>query len=247
MIVSSGARREFWVQRRIAMWEWTLNWDEIREDILIGSCPMSAKDIDRIATEAEATAMLSLQSDACRSHFSIDHEALKAHAKSLRLTLANAPMLEFDPPNQRRNLAEAVRNLHELLAAGHRVYVHCTDGISRAPLVVLGYLTFVEMQSPDLALAALMDARPGADPSLEAYYGCREDLVDILHDHILVRAYYLAEEDPCQDSAANWFKAERDVLRGAFVNARLFPRRRLDPSRETWAAAVQRQSQRQAS
>lgn len=83
-------------------------------------------------------------------------------------------------------------------------------------------MTFVEMQSPDLALAVLKEARPGADPSMEAYYGCRDDLTDILHDHILVRAYYLAEGSPRQDTASNWFEAERDVLRGAFVNARFF-------------------------
>ena len=129
--------------------------------------------------------------------------------------------------------------LHELLAAGNRVYVHCTTGLGRSPLVVLGYLTFVEMQSPELALAVLKELRPGTDPSLEAYYGCRDDLVDILHDHILVRAYYLAEENPNHDSAANWFQAERDVLRGAFVNARLFPRRRLDPNRESWVTVTE--------
>jgi Predicted protein-tyrosine phosphatase len=223
------------------MWEMNQNWDEIREDILLGTCPKTADDIDRIVAETQATAILSLQSDVCRAHFGIDYEELRAQAKTHRLTMVNAPMLEFDPPDQRRNLSEAVRSLHELLAAGHRVYVHCTTGLSRSPLVVLGYLTFVEMQSPDLALAALKEARPGADPSLEAYYGCREDLVDILHDHILVRAYYLAEENPLADSAANWFQAERDVLRGTFVNARLFPRRRLDPNRETWVAKAEPQ------
>lgn len=224
------------------MWAWTLNWDEIREDIVIGSCPMTTADIDRIVAELEVTAMLSLQSDECRTHFQLDYDALRAHGKKHRLTMVNTPMLDFDPPDQRRHLAEAVRSLHELLAAGHRVYVHCTAGVNRAPLVVLGYMTFVEMQSPDLALAVLKEARPGADPSMEAYYGCRDDLTDILHDHILVRAYYLAEGSPRQDTASNWFEAERDVLRGAFVNARFFPRRRLDPHRETWTVAAEPQS-----
>ena len=216
------------------MWEWTLNWDEIREDIVIGSCPMTSADIDQIIAKLEVTAILSLQSDECRSHFDIDYGALCNHGKKRRLTIVNAPMLDFDPPDQRRNLAEAVRSLHSLLAAGHRVYVHCTAGMNRAPLVVLAYMTFVEMQAFDLALATLKAARPGADPSLEAYHGCRDDLLDILHDHILVRAYYLAEETTNHDMSANWFQAQRDVLRGAFVNARYFPHRRLDPNRETW-------------
>lgn len=224
------------------MWEWTLNWDEIREDIVIGSSPMHPSDIDQIVAETEVTAMLSLQSDECRAHFGIDDDEMRARGKTHRLTMVNAPMLDFDPPDQRRNLPEAVRSLHELLAAGHRVYVHCTNGRSRAALVVLSYLTFVEMQSPDLALATLREVRPGADPSMEAYYGCRQDLIDILRDHILVRAYYLSEETLEQDSTSHWFEAERQVLRGAFVNARLFPRRRLDPNRETWSAVAEAHS-----
>ena len=42
-------------------------------------------------------------------------------------------------------LPEAVRLLHLLLANGKRVYVHCTAGINRATLTVVGYLTFVKV------------------------------------------------------------------------------------------------------
>jgi len=55
------------------MWEWTLNWNQIRDDLVIGSCPMTTEDIDRIRIETGATALLSLQSDACRMHFGIDY------------------------------------------------------------------------------------------------------------------------------------------------------------------------------
>ena len=177
------------------MWEWTLNWNQVRDDLLIGSCPMFPQDIDRIREEGGATALLSLQSDVCRRAFGIDWEELHVHGEQLGLAMVNAPMLDFDPPDQRRNLPRAVACLSDLLAADHRVYLHCTAGCNRAPLTALGYLTFVEMQLPDAAMKLLRDGRPQSDPSWEAYDGCRADLVDVLRENIMVRAYYLSQEE----------------------------------------------------
>jgi protein-tyrosine phosphatase len=41
-----------------------------------------------------------------------------------------------------------IRKLALLLAMGKRVYVHCTAGINRATLTVVGYLTFVKVCLP---------------------------------------------------------------------------------------------------
>lgn len=43
-----------------------------------------------------------------------------------------------------------VRKLALLVAMGKRVYVHCTAGINRATLTVVGYLTFVQVRHPPL-------------------------------------------------------------------------------------------------
>jgi atypical dual specificity phosphatase len=214
------------------MWEWTLNWDRIRDDLVIGSCPMTIDDIDRIRTDTGATALLSLQSQQCRVHFGIDYLEHRAHGERRQLAMVNTPMLDFDPPDQRRNLPLAVRSLGDLLAAGHTVYLHCTAGCNRAPLTALGYLTFVEMQSPEKAAAQIREARPQADPCWEAYQGCRDDLVDMLRGNIMVRAYYLSQEHPETPAGANWARAESEMIRTAFVNDRGPTPWRLDPSRE---------------
>ena len=214
------------------MWEWTLNWDRIRDNLVIGSCPMTVEDIDRIRDETGATALLSLQSDACRAHFGIDYLEHRAHGERRELAMVNAPMLDFNPPDQRRHLPQAVRCLRELLAAGHKVYLHCTAGCNRAPLTALGYLTFVEMQAPDAAAAFIREGRPQADPSWEAYQGCRADLVEMLRRNIMVRAYYLSQESPDLPPDAHWGRAESEMIRAAFVNGRAPVRWRLDPSRE---------------
>lgn len=217
------------------MWQWTLNWDRIRDDIFVGSCPMTTDDIDTIIGGTGVTAILSLQSDQCRAHFDIDLQNLVDYARADNVVLVNAPMLDFNIGDQRRQLPNAVRALHSLIDGGHRVYVHCTAGFNRSPLVILGLFTFVERQLPESALQTIRTAHPQADPSLEAYEGCRRDLIDLLHHHIFVRAYYLSEEDPARDAETNWGIAERDVIHGAFVNPAVFPCRRLDPNREVAA------------
>jgi hypothetical protein len=215
------------------MWEWTLNWNQVRDDLFIGSGPLTLSDFDQLLSATDATAFLSLQSDACRAHFSVCYEDHKEYAKAQGFSLVNVPMLDFNDDDQRRLLPRAVRSLYDLLYVGHRVYVYCTAGINRSPLTVLGFLTFIEQQSAASALGSIRAARADADPSLSAYAGCRQDLIDALRDHIAVRAYYVAEEKPDQPPETNWWVAEQDVLRGAFVNAKIFPCSRLDPSRET--------------
>ena len=79
-------------------------------------------------------------------------------------------MRDFDPADQRRALPAAVRALHGLLRQGHRVYVHCTAGINRAPLVVLTYLTLVEGIELEEAMTLLVHARPEVSPTWEAYH-----------------------------------------------------------------------------
>jgi atypical dual specificity phosphatase len=210
-------------------WEWTLNWGEVRPEIVIGSCPMTIVDIDTIRRETGATALLSLQTDQCREHFGIDYESQQTRGRQCGLAMINAPMLDFDPPDQRRRLPEAVHHLRELLVGGHRIYIHCTAGLNRGPLAVLGYLTFVELMSPSAAILAICAGRPEAAPSWEAYYACREDLTEALRERIRVRAFYLSQEYPSNDPGDNWLQAERESIRDLFVLGQ--SRQRLDPAR----------------
>jgi protein-tyrosine phosphatase len=50
---------------------------------------------------------------------------------------------DFDRLDQAKMLPEMVRKLACFRAMGKRTYVHCTAGINRASLTVLGHLTFV--------------------------------------------------------------------------------------------------------
>ena len=146
------------------MWQWALEWNVILDDLIVGSCPIEVADIDRIRAETGATALLSLQCEECRARFGIDYGAHRRHGERLGLVLVSAPMRDFDLADQRRRLPDAVRVLHRLRAAGHRVYVHCTAGINRAPLVVLAYLAWVGGLDETKALDVIRAGRPAGRP-----------------------------------------------------------------------------------
>lgn len=110
-----------------------------------------------------------------------------------------------------------MRGLHGLLRQGHRVYVHCTAGINRAPLVVLTYLTLVEGIGLEEAMTLLLRARPEVCPTWEAYHGCRQDLTTRYEERIRRRAFELSQQHPEHCAAIHWLQAERMIWREALA------------------------------
>ena len=198
------------------MWAWTLNWGEIRRDLVIGSCPIRPSDIDRIYDDTGVSAVLSVQTEECRSALGIHYDELEEHASSRGLLLLNAPIRDFDAEDQRKRLPCAVERLGALLTGGHRTYVHCTAGINRAPLVVLAYLTFVAGMPVADAVALIKRGRPEASPYWDAYYGCRNDALALHRATVALRAWNLSQANPGETSDGNWFQAEQEILREAF-------------------------------
>ncbi|KAK3250987.1 hypothetical protein CYMTET_39664 [Cymbomonas tetramitiformis] len=156
-------------------WQWTLNWDYITTmekdgvEILVGSCPRSAEDMERLANEAGVEAILSLQSDVCIQAMEIDAEGVYDAALASDVVYTRVPVFDFDRIDQAAMLPEMVRQLGILAGLNRRVYVHCTAGINRATLTVLGYLTFVKGEPLEDALGRLKAARPQANPYVECW------------------------------------------------------------------------------
>lgn len=198
------------------MWTWTLNWNEVRPDLVVGSCPMEPGDLLRIRDEVSPTAVFSLQSDLCLQHFGIDYAAHRAYGQNLGLSMHRVPMRDFDIEHQQERLAPAVRSLAAILAAGHRVYAHCTAGLGRAPLVLVAYLTLVERMPEPEAFALVKERRPGAVPSPQALAGCRAELVTSHRAAIESEALrrYRARLSAGRDGDADtdWRVAEQQVL-----------------------------------
>jgi atypical dual specificity phosphatase len=199
------------------MWSWSLNWGEITPTIVVGTCPRTPDDIAKIHAEAEVSAILCLQHDDCHRYWSIDFRALTSAARGLGLAVARHPIRDFDIDDMRRRLPSAIALLAHLQMAGHRTYVHCTAGLGRAPLTVLGFLTLVEGLDPEEAIGLILRGRPGAVPAWEAYRGCVADLTSRQRASIQRRAYELYRGGTNSDAAADWRQAQAEVLRGELL------------------------------
>lgn len=195
-----------------------MNWSQITAHIVIGTCPMEFDDLRRIHAEAGASGVLSLQHDDCLANWDIDYTAMNHIGAELGLIMERYPIRDFDVPDMRRCLPAAIMKLANLRAQKLRTYVHCTAGLGRAPLVVLGYLTLVEGYSPNAAIRLILDGRPGAAPSWEAYHGCCQDLIARHRVAIERRAYELYKLGVHGNASADWCQAQAEVLHSVLTN-----------------------------
>jgi protein-tyrosine phosphatase len=81
-----------------------------------------------------------------------------------RIELHNVAVPDYDPRALIDRLASALHVLHNLLARKRIVYVHCSEGVNRAPSVALAHLVRHEGLDVDAAVAELQRAYPGARP-----------------------------------------------------------------------------------
>ncbi|MEJ2657440.1 MAG: dual specificity protein phosphatase family protein [Desulfobacterales bacterium] len=174
---------------------------------------MEPDDLRRIHSEAGASGVLSLQHDDCLSYWGIDYAMMYRSGTALGLEMERCPIRDFDMTDMRRRLPAAIRTLANMLARGHRVYVHCTAGMGRAPTVVFGYLTLVEWYLPDDAIRLILKGCPESVLAWEAYYGCREDLTARHRHAIERRAYEIYKLGLHGNARADWFQARAEILR----------------------------------
>ena len=87
-------------------------------------------------------------------------------ACALRPAIAhrNVAIRDYDPEDLVRRLPEALAALGELHATRRVVYLHCSEGVNRAPSVALGYVVLTLGEPLDEALARLRTVHPFARP-----------------------------------------------------------------------------------
>jgi protein-tyrosine phosphatase len=194
-------------------WVWSLNWGIITPELVVGTCPMVPADLEEIKKRTSVTAVLSLQHDECLERWSIDYDEMSRQGKDYGLVMERCPIRDFDPQDTRRCLPDAVRLLARLQAGGHRTYVHCTAGISRAPLIAFAYLTLVAGVAENTARKMILEGRPASVPYWEAYHGARADLAVRHVKQIERRVSELEDLGLSGDGTDAMRKAEAEVLR----------------------------------
>ena len=178
---------------------------------------MDPADIGRIHAEARVTALFSLQHDECLTYWGIDYRAMCRVAERWGLVMRRRPIRDFDVADMQRNLPSAVSSLARLCSAGHRTYVHCTAGLGRAPLAVLGYLIWIEKRPAADAVELLREGRPGAVPAWEAFHGADRDMEIRFRGDIEHRAFELFQAGVHNDAPADWNHAKSEVIKVALA------------------------------
>lgn len=136
-----------------------INLTRIQPDLFVGTCPRTAVDVDRLASGPRVTAVLNLQTDDDFIGQRLDWDAVHKQLLARDLVLVRWPVRDFDPDDLRERLGGAVEQLHSLLGANHRVYVHCTAGVGRAPGVAIAYFSWIQGWDLDHAYQFVTDQR----------------------------------------------------------------------------------------
>jgi protein-tyrosine phosphatase len=81
-----------------------------------------------------------------------------------RIAFRNVPIHDYDPDAVVAALPSALSLLIGLISQGRVVYLHCSEGVNRAPSVALAYLVHHEGLAVEQALLELRQCDPGARP-----------------------------------------------------------------------------------
>ena len=221
-------------------WSWTLNWDymtfdretevpienpseqELKEcSMLIGSCPRSPGDIDRLIDEAGVEAIVCLQCELCHEAMEIDWEPIRKRCLERNVVILRVSVRDFDRLDQSRRLADMTRAfnlLHDGL--GRKTYVHCTAGINRASLTVLGYLTFCRGMELQKAMNIIRTCRPQSNPYEVSWQRARKMLLSERVEDLYL--YANTDGGGCsKEEGGDWIardmdKAERGIIQQMF-------------------------------
>jgi protein-tyrosine phosphatase len=91
--------------------------------------------------QMEITAVICLQTDMDLRRFGVSPADLARAYGDAGIEWRRVPIPDFDRKSLARNLPAAVRQVEDVLAnPDARLYLHCTEGISRAPTTAAGFL-----------------------------------------------------------------------------------------------------------
>ncbi|MGH7898461.1 MAG: dual specificity protein phosphatase family protein [Candidatus Binatia bacterium] len=112
---------------------------EILPGLFLGEYPR-IEDLAWLAREFGVAAVLSLQDDDDLANKGLALAPLVEECRSLGIAFHRSPVADGDAAALEAALGALVGELHALLEAGHRVFLHCNAGYNRAPTVAIAYL-----------------------------------------------------------------------------------------------------------
>lgn len=144
-----------------------INYNQITPEIFIGSYPSNRLDVERLKNGLKVTAVLNLQTNQDFVDWGINWKELSHIYLQTDMLVERVPILDFDAVDLSAHLTHAVDVLDRLIKVGHRVYVHCTAGVGRAPATVVAYLVWCSNWTIDDAEDHVLKSRSCA-PNMDA-------------------------------------------------------------------------------
>lgn len=146
-----------------------MQYSKITEQIFVGSCIQTEKDVQMLSNVVGITAVLNFQSESERANWGINSESINNSCSEHNILMVNYPIREVDSGDLRKKLPFCVGLLLRLLRKHFRIYVTCTTGFDRSPACVIAYLHWIQ----DTALHAAYNFVTGL-------HSCRPDRAAIV-------------------------------------------------------------------
>ncbi|EFN51916.1 hypothetical protein CHLNCDRAFT_27385 [Chlorella variabilis] len=180
----------------------------VAPDVIVGSQPRNALDVDALAAEGVGV-ILNLQQDKDMAYWKVSLKEISERAAHHGMRLVRTPAVDFSPHSLRDTLPTAVSALERSRAAGDKVYVHCTAGLGRSPAVAIAALYWFTDMQLDEAYAYLTGIRP-CGPSKDAIRGATYDLLSGRpHEH------FQHEPSHAFATLSSW---DRDAIRAKLLH-----------------------------
>ncbi len=129
------------------------HYTDLDEQLAVGSHPHAPEHMTALGRKHGITTVLCLQSDDDLSSRGLQWSILWQFYMRLGIDVTRVPIQDFDKKDLLTHLDTAVSALHDGLADGGKVYVHCSAGLNRSPTVIIAYLVKHREMSLDDAVA----------------------------------------------------------------------------------------------
>jgi protein-tyrosine phosphatase len=111
----------------------------VSAELAIGEYPTPA-DARWLREEHHFGGVVCLQEDLDLARRGLELGELDRAYRAANIEFRHCPIADGDGDHLRVGLETAVAAVSELVDRGHRVYLHCTAGMNRAPTVAIAYL-----------------------------------------------------------------------------------------------------------
>ncbi len=116
------------------------HFSDLDDTLAVGSHPHTPEQIQWLREVGGVRALVTLQSDEDLASRGLSWGVLWQLYMRAGISTTRVPVRDFDRKDLERHLEAAVDAVAQHVAAGRKVYVHCTAGLNRSPSVVIGYL-----------------------------------------------------------------------------------------------------------